>query len=214
MDRLDRCPNPETLRAELSELQTKLKSLQHLEEAIKKVKSQSDPTFLEFLLPIITELEITDEAPPEQERGPKKVKGPRVSEPRMPYIKYTSADGIEIRVGRSASDNDELSCNPVHRDGCKLGTEFSLCLPLLILLLLLHTNTANWWLHVAGYPGSHVVIRTDVDDVQERFKETVKDAALLCAVKSKVSSDVLCSFYFVLVMAESDGLCVFVSWRL
>lgn len=119
MDRLDRCPNPETLRAELSELQTKLKSLQHLEEAIKKIKSQNDPTFIELLLPIINELGITDEAPPEQERGPKKIKGPRMSEPRMPYVKYMSADGIEIRVGRSASDNDELSCNPLYRDGCK-----------------------------------------------------------------------------------------------
>lgn len=61
--------------------------------------------------------------------GPKKVKGKPLP-PRKPYHIYTGLDGLEIRVGRGASDNDELSCNPEHRDG------------------------ADWWMHVAGCAGS------------------------------------------------------------
>ena len=46
-------------------------------------------------------------------------------------------------------------------------------------------TTANWWMHVAGYPGSHVVVRTEDDDVMLNHRETIRDAALLTAVNSK-----------------------------
>ena len=42
---------------------------------------------------------------------------------------YESHGGAEIRVGRTAADNDELSTDPAHRDG------------------------DDWWLHAAGCPG-------------------------------------------------------------
>ena len=62
-------------------------------------------------------LGITDQPPLKPDPGPKKPKGPKTVAPRKPYNTYMSAEGIEIRVGRSSSDNDELSINPEHRDG-------------------------------------------------------------------------------------------------
>ena len=77
------------------------------------------------------------DAPPKRPPRPakkQKVKGPRPT-PRLPYRVFTSDGGAEIRVGKTASDNDSLSCDPAHRDG------------------------DDWWLHAAGCPGSHVVVR-------------------------------------------------------
>lgn len=55
--------------------------------------------------------------------------------PKLPYKKYTSADGTEIWVGRTARDNETLS------------------------LKIARGN--DWWLHTADVPGSHIVIRSD-----------------------------------------------------
>eukprot|EP00959_Pyramimonas_sp_CCMP1952_P433890 9085847-Pyramimonas_sp.AAC.3 len=62
-----------------------------------------------------------------QPRGPKKQKQ-KAPAPRQPFLVYTSADGVEIRVGRGSADNDKLSCDPKYRDG------------------------ADWWMHAAGEP--------------------------------------------------------------
>jgi len=52
--------------------------------------------------------------------------------PRLPYISYRTAAGIELRVGRGAKENDELT---------------------------FHLSRGNdVWLHVRGRPGAHVVI--------------------------------------------------------
>jgi predicted ribosome quality control (RQC) complex YloA/Tae2 family protein len=75
-----------------------------------------------------------------------RAKGPA---PRKPYRRFVSKDGIEILVGRTASDNDELSLR-IGR-----GNEV--------------------WMHVADYPGSHVVIRT----AEDPSPETLLDAATL-----------------------------------
>jgi hypothetical protein len=83
------------------------------------------------------------------------------SHPRLPYVSYLSSDGIIIRVGRSASDNDELSCNRLHRDD------------------------ADWWLHVHGFSGSHVVIRSNDDELPIKFPSTLREAATLAAIQSK-----------------------------
>lgn len=159
VEQLENCPVPETFREKLTNLQNQLLTVQQLEDALKPIKSQKNDAF-EALLPLIDELELSDSPPAPQPRGPKKPKGKK-PEPRLPYIKYTSSEGIEIRVGRGASDNDDLSCNPVYRDG------------------------ANWWMHVSGYPGSHIVIRSEEDDIMTIHKQTVIDAALLTAVNSK-----------------------------
>lgn len=158
MTRLEQCPNPETFRTELIELQEQLATLLKVEDDLKSIKTTTDERFV-TIAAIVNELGISDKPPPLPERGTKKPKGPS-PKPRMPYHIYRSVDGLEIRVGRGASDNDELSCNPLYRDG------------------------ADWWMHVAGCPGSHVVIRSHDDQLAS---ETLLDGAYLAVVNSKAS---------------------------
>lgn len=89
----------------------------------------------------------------------------RANSSRLPYQVFSSADGIEIRAGRTAAENDELSCNPDHRDG-----DF-------------------WWMHVSGVAGSHVVICSTDDNLKKNHPETIADAAAIAAKKSKAATD-------------------------
>ena len=68
---------------------------------------------------------------------------------------FTSVDGVKIYVGENAKDNDRL-------------TESS--------------YPKEWWMHVSGHPGSHVVIACDEDVVP---RETKRDAAVLAVHHSK-----------------------------
>eukprot|EP00597_Dinobryon_sp_UTEXLB2267_P004833 CAMPEP_0170078370 /NCGR_PEP_ID=MMETSP0019_2-20121128/14973_1 /TAXON_ID=98059 /ORGANISM="Dinobryon sp., Strain UTEXLB2267" /LENGTH=273 /DNA_ID=CAMNT_0010291203 /DNA_START=109 /DNA_END=930 /DNA_ORIENTATION=- len=149
------------IQEEILLLKSKLDSFRKLDDSLRVTKSASSKEFAD-IIPTLRLLEISGNATAPQERGPTKVKA-KPSAPRLPYFKYISEAGIEIRVGRGAEDNDELSCNPLHRDG------------------------SNWWLHVAGFSGSHVVIRSSDDNILTNFKETVIDAALLAAVNSKAN---------------------------
>lgn len=54
--------------------------------------------------------------------------------PRLPYRAWTAPSGHEIRVGRRAADNDELTLH--------------------------HSRGNDVWMHVKGSPGAHVVIRS------------------------------------------------------
>jgi predicted ribosome quality control (RQC) complex YloA/Tae2 family protein len=74
----------------------------------------------------------------------------RAPEPRLPYRSFRGARGSEIRVGRSARDNDELS--------------------------LRRSRGNDVWLHTAEAPGSHVVLRLEREPPDE---EEVLDAAHL-----------------------------------
>lgn len=84
-----------------------------------------------------------------------------LSAPRKPYVIFRSSDNIVILVGRSAKDNDELSCNREYR------------------------KDLEWWMHVHGYSGSHVVIRNEDDNLPTSFPNTVYEAAFLAAFHSK-----------------------------
>lgn len=68
---------------------------------------------------------------------------------------FTSHDGIKIHVGENAKDNDRL-------------TESS--------------YPGEWWMHVSGHPGSHVVIAHEGDVLP---RETKRDAAVLAVHHSK-----------------------------
>lgn len=82
-----------------------------------------------------------------------------VPEPRKPHHTFVSKDGLEILVGRTASDND---------------------------LLTFRVAAGNdWWLHVRDYPGSHVVIR---DTGAELPEQTLLDAAALAVHFSKADA--------------------------
>lgn len=68
---------------------------------------------------------------------------------------YTSYDGIHIKVGESAKENDDLT---------------------------LSSYPNEWWMHVDGGPGAHVVICCEDNVIPS---ETKRDAALLAVHHSK-----------------------------
>jgi predicted ribosome quality control (RQC) complex YloA/Tae2 family protein len=86
---------------------------------------------------------------PRVRAAPGKKAAPPTPEPRKPYRTFVSKDGIEMLVGRTAKDNDELT--------------FRIA------------NGNDFWFHVRDYPGSHVVIRAR----EELPQETLLDAATL-----------------------------------
>jgi predicted ribosome quality control (RQC) complex YloA/Tae2 family protein len=71
--------------------------------------------------------------------------------PRLPYIRFEGARGSELRVGRNARDNDELTFRFTHGN--------------------------DLWFHTAGSPGSHVVLV--LPRGREPDPEEVLDAAHL-----------------------------------
>ncbi|HED64362.1 MAG TPA: DUF814 domain-containing protein, partial [Planctomycetes bacterium] len=72
-------------------------------------------------------------------------------EPRRPYHRFFGVHGAEIRVGRNARDNDELTFH--------------------------HSRGNDLWLHTADTPGSHVILV--VPKGSEPDPEEVLDAAHL-----------------------------------
>lgn len=72
--------------------------------------------------------------------------------------RFTSPDGMEILVGRTARDNDVLT--------------FRIASP------------RDFWLHVAGCPGSHVIVRNP-EGLSTLPRETLRCAAVLAARHSK-----------------------------
>lgn len=139
-----------------------LQSLQTFNDQLSTVKNTKSP-LLAALLKTAAALGLKDAAPIRPDPKPKKVKQRQgvVNEPRLPYKVYISHDGLEIRVGRGAEDNDLLSCDKRYR----------------------HNN--DWWMHVSGSPGSHIVICYQKDDLLTAYPETMKDAAALAAFHSK-----------------------------
>ena len=129
--------------------------LRELVDALDAVDGADDA------LALANSLGVRDAPPPRQPRGPKKKKGPSSTAPRLPYNAFATESGVEIRVGRRASDNDLLSCDSRYRDG------------------------PDWWLHAAGCPGSHVVIRSHDDNLPSNDADAVRDAACLAALFSK-----------------------------
>ncbi len=85
---------------------------------------------------------------PEQEGDPRKRKAPA---PRRPYRTFEACHGSQIRVGRTAKDNDELTFR--------------------------HARGNDLWLHTADHPGSHVVLVLAKNG--EADPEEVLDAAHL-----------------------------------
>jgi predicted ribosome quality control (RQC) complex YloA/Tae2 family protein len=82
------------------------------------------------------------------------------AETRLPFRRFVSGSGFEIRVGRSARDNDALT--------------------------LRHCRGEDFWLHAGGWAGSHVVVV--MPRGRELDSETLLDAATLAAHYSKARS--------------------------
>ena len=82
----------------------------------------------------------------------------RPSEHAARLLEYTLPGGWQVLVGRSDADNDYLS------------------------LKLARPN--DWWFHIRGMPGSHVVLRVPQDGA-EPDRDTLKQAAAIAAFHSK-----------------------------
>lgn len=82
--------------------------------------------------------------------------GPQRS-PQPQVREYRLPGGWVVLVGKTDADNDRLSLKVARAD--------------------------DWWFHVRGMPGSHVVLR--VDEGREPDRETVKLAAAIAAYHSK-----------------------------
>lgn len=69
---------------------------------------------------------------------------------------YISSDGYHMYVGKNNYQNEELTFNVA--------------------------NGGDWWFHVKGMPGSHVIVKTEGDELPDR---TFEEAAKLAAYYSK-----------------------------
>lgn len=167
LEDLEKCPNVEALEAELQELQIRLTDLNKLEVLLGDVKGKGKNVILpEHVADLAIQLEIDDE-PTMQDttKVTKKEKGPRNMQSfRLPYRRFYTKNKTEIRVGKQAEDNDELTLSPEHRD------------------------SADWWMHASGCPGSHVVIRSHDQNLDN---EVILDAAALAARQSKCTGNVI-----------------------
>ena len=179
MEELEKCPDVDALDRDLGEKRARLESVRALSEMTsrassggKKKTAITDEEKWKECVELAIELDISDSPPPRPPRGPKKVKNANKNavRPRRPYFAYGSTPSMdgnnsdnnnetptEIRVGRTSEDNDIVSLDP--------------------------TNDPNeWWMHAAGCPGSHVVIKSTAPS-----DSALLDAALLAAKFSKAS---------------------------
>lgn len=77
--------------------------------------------------------------------------------PKIRVYEYTLPGGWTVWAGKSDADNDRLSIKIANPD--------------------------DWWFHVRGMPGSHVLLRSQ--PFQEADKATIKEAAAIAAFHSK-----------------------------
>ena len=110
MEELEKCPNLDELEAQVEELRTRLAQLNQLEELLADVKGKN-VVLPEEIASLAIALEVNDEPPKRQERGPKKKKGPRVMNSfRLPYRRFYTANKTEIRVSVSFFSSYRLPC--------------------------------------------------------------------------------------------------------
>jgi predicted ribosome quality control (RQC) complex YloA/Tae2 family protein len=130
----------ESVAAELELARAKAQGLEQLLERL--ADPDSDP---ESLSAEAVQAGLMDE----RQQGD--VRKRKAAPPRLPYRSFTVAGGAQVRVGRSAKDNDSLTFQ--------------------------HARGNDLWLHTADCPGSHVILR--VEKGQEPDPEALIDAALL-----------------------------------
>ena len=77
--------------------------------------------------------------------------------PRYSAYRYTLPGGWTVLAGKTDADNDTLS--------------------------LKIAGPKDWWFHVRGMPGSHVILVSKPDEMPD--KDTIKQAAAIAAFHSK-----------------------------
>ena len=124
---------------ELARAEAKVRAL---EELLESAESAEDPALLD-------QRAVQDGLlDPQQIADIRKRKAPA---PRLPYRVFIVADGFEVRVGRTAKDNDDLTFR--------------------------HARGNDLWLHTAESPGSHVILRREKH--QDPSPEAILEAAFL-----------------------------------
>jgi predicted ribosome quality control (RQC) complex YloA/Tae2 family protein len=83
---------------------------------------------------------------------------PAIVRPALPYRRYRTTGGLEVRVGRGARANDELT--------------------------LRHASPDDIWMHAQGVAGAHVVLRWGRRDENPPAGE-IAQAAVLAALHSR-----------------------------
>ena len=86
-----------------------------------------------------------------------RTRNPRKSDQRARFIQYTLPGGWQVLAGRTDADNDRLSLEIAKPD--------------------------DWWFHVRGMPGSHVLLQARAGEHPDRA--TLKRAAAIAAYHSK-----------------------------
>lgn len=124
---------------ELARAQAKV---QALEELLASAENADDPAALDA---DAVKQGLLD---PQQQADQRKRKAPA---PRLPYRVFEVAGGYEVRVGRTAKDNDDLTFR--------------------------HARGNDLWLHTAESPGSHVILRKEKN--QEPPQQAILEAAFL-----------------------------------
>ena len=145
----------EQVERRLHEQRTELTTLVERRAALEELDAGADlDAWLDFAA--AHELDPVPKAPkPASERGKRPAE-------RLPYWSF-ELDGWELRVGRSARDNDEL--------------------------LKHHAHNRDLWLHAQGVPGSHVILRSGGRDLPRRLIARVAQVAAHYS-RAKTSSTV------------------------
>jgi predicted ribosome quality control (RQC) complex YloA/Tae2 family protein len=86
-----------------------------------------------------------------------KVPKDREEQKKLPYYEFTTSGGLKVWVGKNAKANDQLTFR--------------------------YAKGSDYWLHVADFPGSHIVLR--VGKNQEPDPESIQDALQLAIGYSK-----------------------------
>jgi len=116
LEELEHCPDVKELESELQDLQERLHGLNELEEQLTIIKKK-ESILPESVAALAIRLGVDDQPPAREPRGPGKMKGPREeTSARKPYRRYYSFRNTEIRVGKKAEDNDQLTLSRQHRD--------------------------------------------------------------------------------------------------
>jgi predicted ribosome quality control (RQC) complex YloA/Tae2 family protein len=157
----ERVAKLETQAASLAEERARAEQrIRDLEELLVQAVDTDDPEALDAAAVERGLLEHLQQAGPRRKAPPA---------PRVPYRTYRSSDGFEIRVGRTARDNDALT--------------------------LRHARGLDLWLHTADVPGSHVILR--VERGRPASERAILEAALLAVHYSPARGAMRCPVHVV-----------------
>lgn len=87
----------------------------------------------------------------------KKEAGEQEIKRSLPYREYISRSGLKIWVGKSGADNERLTFT--------------------------FANGSDWWFHVNGFPGSHVILKIEKNRPPD--EDSIQDAVQLAIAYSK-----------------------------